>query len=145
MKIRSQIKNILLLNICFLTLVGCASSEGGKNPPSQNEGEDNNPPVESPNSEVTNVFFSELYVGESVNDAILEIGTTSKEPISLRGYKADDEQGQEDSDDGAEARTEVALEVVPRLADGVTKIKWHHSNRTLPAPRRAQFGRSPEQ
>lgn len=87
MKIRRQIKNILLLNICFLTLVGCASSEGGKNPPSQNEGEDNNPPFESPNSEVTNIFFSELYVGESVNDAILEIGTTSKEPISLRGYK----------------------------------------------------------
>ena len=74
-KSNKMIKNIFLIFICTFTLISCSNSEEA------------NKPLLNKNSPIENIFFSEMYVGENVNDAILEIGTSSISSVDLRGYK----------------------------------------------------------
>ena len=67
---------------------------------------------------------------------VLDAADHAVEHGGAQDKEADDEQGQEDGDHGAEHRRPVAAEVVAALTKRVADVRGRHSNRSLPSPGR---------
>jgi endonuclease YncB( thermonuclease family) len=73
---RNGIKNklILLFTTSFFLLASCSNNGGGDNT------------EDTKVSSIDNIFISELYVGSSLEDGVLELGSSSASEIALKGF-----------------------------------------------------------
>ena len=61
--------------------------------------------------------------------------------VGAKGKDANNEQGEEDGNDGTQARRPVPVDVCPRFAEGIAKVRGHHRSHNLLSLGRAPRGR----